>query len=327
MKNPIDVLLDKSKDWILLPRASSVAEQAVAFLRETFQIEAGILSYGRRPRKSGPDYLRRSKRWYKSWGFETSQPEIQGAIEQSAPFSENAAKRQWFRAEEVPLVWRGILKDNQVQQVGIWLVNLDMSPVGLFVLALKKNRSVSEREAIARCMAHITVVLELVVTRRLSEELSIRDPLTRVLNRRGLLSEFDKLTAQQTPSTVVVVDLDGFKQFNDEQGHIAGDETLLRVADVLEDHTAKANGICSRFGGDEFVIVYRHATEDVDLTAQRVVDKLLDVKVSASAGGAVFRVDGYDFDTCYRIADTRLYEMKKQKKRGIGRPDNGGYGF
>jgi diguanylate cyclase (GGDEF)-like protein len=171
-------------------------------------------------------------------------------------------------------------------------------------------------------MAHITVVLELVVTRRVSEELSIRDPLTRMLNRRGLLSAFDNLTDQQTPFTVVVVDLDGFKRFNDEYGHIAGDETLLRVADVLQDHTEETNGICSRFGGDEFVIVYRHATSDINLAAQRVVDKLLDVNISASVGCAVFSIDGTDFDTCYRIADTRLYEMKKRKKHEISPTDN-----
>lgn len=313
LKNPMDELLDKSKDWILLPRASSVAEEAVSFLRSAFEIEAGFLSYGRRPRENGADYLRGSKRWFKSWGLDTPQGEIQRAIRQSEEFAGYVTERQWFSVDELPTVWKGLLDHDRVRQVGVWMVNLDKMPVGLFVLALKGHREHSAREIISRCMAHICVVLELVVTRRLAEELSLRDPLTQTLNRRGFLLQFDSLTAQQVPLTVVVVDLDDFKMFNDKHGHIAGDEILIGVADVLYEHAQQSSGLCARFGGDEFVIAYRYATQDPQRVAQEVAERIMTVGVKASAGCAVLGSEGDDFDTCYRIADRRLYEMKKHK--------------
>lgn len=87
------------------------------------------------------------------------------------------------------------------------------------------------------------------------EEISLRDPLTGVLNRRGLEKRVKSLrTDAQGMLFVIFVDLDGLKHINDTYGHAAGDEAIQVVADILR-HCSRADDIIARMGGDEFVCV------------------------------------------------------------------------
>lgn len=135
-------------------------------------------------------------------------------------------------------------------------------------------------------------------------------PLVKCANRRGLYAEFDRLVSSREVLTLVIVDLDQFKQYNDREGHAAGDKMLALVGDVLLHHAEQYGGICARMGGDEFAIVSHYTVENVQEAARRVRGWLLDVGVKASAGCSVFGRDGNDFDTCYRVADARLYAAK-----------------
>lgn len=314
MNNPLDELFDFSREWVLLPRTSHVALAAISFLQRTFQIDAGFVNYGRNPRTNGADYLLETKRWFTSWGFDTPEMELKRAIGATLAFTEEVRQRQWFSPSELPPVWQEIAKQNGIEQVGIWVVNFQREPVGLFVLARKSKQHVDDSQLISWCMAHIAVVLDVVITRRLAEELSIRDPLTASLNRRGLLSEFDRLANGERLLTLAVIDLDGFKQYNDRHGHVAGDALFTTVADVLSRHAEAYQGVCARMGGDEFVIVAHYVVHDPQRAAAAIAGWLLEAGVLASVGCAVLGVDGDNFDTCYRVADLRLYEMKSQTR-------------
>jgi len=91
------------------------------------------------------------------------------------------------------------------------------------------------------------------------EVLSYRDSLTNVANRRMFDTlypvEWAKARATGEPLSVVVVDIDYFKQYNDHYGHVQGDECLRRVAHALDAGASRSRDLCARFGGEEFVLL------------------------------------------------------------------------
>lgn len=97
------------------------------------------------------------------------------------------------------------------------------------------------------------------VLRRLTDELrtlATHDPLTRLLNRRGLVDGLDSHFRSRTTGTayVLIVDIDHFKRINDTYGHKAGDQVLVHVANALSNTSRKGDLIC-RLGGEEFALI------------------------------------------------------------------------
>lgn len=313
LNTPLDELLDASREWALLPRTSDVALAALQFLRRTFTIDAGLVTYERKPLTEGADYIRTPKRWFSSWGLQTPERDLRNAVSASKHFTSELRYRQWFNASDLPPVWQDINHRNNIQQVGIWTVNFQRDPVGLFVLARTATGLPDDSQTISRCMAHIALLMEMVITRRFAEELSLRDPLTGLLNRRGLIAQFSQLAAKNEPLTLAVIDLDSFKQFNDQNGHVAGDSLLTKAGDMLHEKAEIYHGVCARIGGDEFLVAAHYTVKDVHLAAEMVCRWLAEIGVYASVGCSVLGVDGDDFDGCYRTADLRLYDMKAQQ--------------
>jgi diguanylate cyclase (GGDEF)-like protein/PAS domain S-box-containing protein len=91
------------------------------------------------------------------------------------------------------------------------------------------------------------------------EELSFQDGLTRVANRRMFDSimevEWTNARRNRQPLSLILLDIDYFKQYNDHYGHIQGDECLKQVATILSTAGTRANDFFARFGGEEFVLV------------------------------------------------------------------------
>ncbi|MDR6322177.1 GGDEF domain-containing protein [Actinoplanes couchii] len=134
--------------------------------------------------------------------------------------------------------------------------------------------------------------------RRMLTRLARVDVLTGVLNRRGFTELFTR-----TPKSLMVLDLNGFKQLNDTHGHAAGDELLTWVATTLASY-----GEVGRLGGDEFVVL----TADPDPEGIR---EALAARTGVSVGVAAPGVDGDDFDSLYAVADARLYQEKPVRTR------------
>ncbi|HSX56279.1 MAG TPA: diguanylate cyclase [Sphingomonas sp.] len=144
------------------------------------------------------------------------------------------------------------------------------------------------------------------VARRLADT----DPLTGLLNRRSFLAQAIGRSGVQT---LLILDLDHFKQVNDTLGHDGGDEVLRVVARTLRG-IAPTNALIARFGGEEFAIVTAMG-EPVDantiLTRLRATRMPFDLRVTASIGAATGPLASEsDWKSLYRAADTALFSAK-----------------
>ncbi len=96
------------------------------------------------------------------------------------------------------------------------------------------------------------------------ELLSKQDGLTSIFNRRAFEERFsielERATRQKYPLMLASIDIDNFKEFNDEHGHQEGDKVLISLADIMKDCTRESVDMCFRLGGDEFAVLLPQAT-------------------------------------------------------------------
>ncbi len=159
-------------------------------------------------------------------------------------------------------------------------------------------------------------------------QLSLRDPLTGLANRRFLNENEKHLIAGARRSgkqmAVLAVDLDDFKAVNDRYGHAAGDAVLLTAAQRMK-QLLRESDVIARFGGDEFVIVLAQvdSAEAAREAASRVVNSLCQpiplasggtARIGASVGIALCCEDGETLDTLLKKADAALYAAKRDGK-------------
>jgi ribonuclease P protein subunit RPR2 len=171
------------------------------------------------------------------------------------------------------------------------------------------------REAAFANMA--ATVLGLVDHAAAQEEEARRDVLTRLPNRRAFEEELDALLRDRSLEAEVgvsVIDLDGFKRINDEEGHPKGDEVLRRVARAMLAE-ARAGETVFRLGGDEFVLVVRGGSTAAATAVARIRSTLRTVTVPSplptfSAGIASAPKDGRSRDDLVKRADAALYAAK-----------------
>lgn len=160
-------------------------------------------------------------------------------------------------------------------------------------------------------------------------ELSLLDPLTQLLNRRGLDRALasDKNDALNQYSALMLLDLDGFKDVNDTHGHECGDKVLIEVSQRLQS-IIRDRDIACRLGGDEFVLVFKNMSPSEDLIIEKVdniCQKILaivpepirmegvEVAVGVSMGVSVFTPQN-QLDDVLSQADIAMYSVKKSGK-------------
>lgn len=157
------------------------------------------------------------------------------------------------------------------------------------------------------------------------EELSNLDPLTGISNRRHFQNGYDshlkRGSFDKQVMTFIVCDLDDFKQFNDANGHVSGDEALVAVAEALTSCIRGSLDLVARFGGEEFVMLLpgmdREAATHI---AERILTKVRELRIGGqeitlSMGICTFEVSAnFNPDDPYREADKALYIAKQQGK-------------
>lgn len=168
---------------------------------------------------------------------------------------------------------------------------------------------------------------------------AMHDALTRLPNRRAFDRRLRKLAARRArPASLLFVDLDGFKQLNDTLGHEAGDAALVRVAEALRAAVPLDEGLCCRWGGDEFAVLLPRADRRrAEQVAARLEEALRGVEIRREGRGA-FRVRGSvgiatvqggercGRDRLLRVADDALADIKRARRSPgacvTARPDN-----
>jgi len=153
------------------------------------------------------------------------------------------------------------------------------------------------------------------------QQQSITDGLTGIKTRRffweAASSEWRRASRSGRPFSVVLIDLDKFKEVNDGLGHLEGDLVLARVGRLLEQKCRQSN-VVARYGGDEFIILMPETSvEQAQALAERLrhwmaTDPMLsEHKITGSFGVASFPVHGFSAEDIIRIADAGMYVSKR----------------
>lgn len=163
------------------------------------------------------------------------------------------------------------------------------------------------------------------------EELAMKDPLTGLSNRRAfeffLSSEIRSSIRNQTPIGLVLIDVDYFKNYNDEFGHAAGDQCLINVGQILLAHARRPSDHSARIGGDEFALILGNSPlEIVRQIAESILKSINDLKmlfgdskqVSVSIGLlSVIPHKNITEDFLFKEADKALYCAKSAGRNQI----------
>ncbi|MDM7861564.1 diguanylate cyclase [Alteromonas sp. ASW11-36] len=173
---------------------------------------------------------------------------------------------------------------------------------------------------------------ELSEANRELEQLSAMDPLTGIPNRRHfdkrLLAESRRSRREQTSLAIAMLDIDHFKQVNDQYGHISGDQCLQQVAKILTDALKRPTDEVCRFGGEEFAFILPNTDvlgatqllENIRLTVEaseiETDEHTFKVTLSAGVTATTMRREGEELQLL-EFADSLLYEAKKNGRNCV----------
>lgn len=152
--------------------------------------------------------------------------------------------------------------------------------------------------------------------------LSATDPLTELLNRRALQNAVEEELKKKATGYFIFIDIDNFKTYNDTYGHNNGDLCLKHCARIMK-KCFPEDSILGRYGGDEFVVCLKGATQEKTHAYMLEFQSCLTpltlstgevAELSVSAGGAAYPDQGEDFVSLCRSADAALYEVKQNGK-------------
>lgn len=148
--------------------------------------------------------------------------------------------------------------------------------------------------------------------------LSITDSLTGLFNQRHfnyrIREEVKRAKRQRKELSLILLDLDNFKEFNDSHGHLAGDDLLAEVGKIILSNIREDVDIAFRYGGDEFAVILVEADQNIALNIKSRLSKGFEKngKISASIGFVTYS-KGDQVKDLIALADRNLYRVKKAK--------------
>jgi diguanylate cyclase (GGDEF)-like protein len=221
---------------------------------------------------------------------------------------------------------------SRLQSVLVAPLTADNGTVGALAVyhAQRRHHTADHSRLLARVAEHAANVIANALVFEQAQEQLLTDVLTGLPNRRHLERHLAEQVARVQRHggqfSVLVLDMDGFKQINDEFGHQAGDSALKEVAQVLRG-SLRPYDVCARFAGDEFVLVIaecdRVQAERRRLDLQQAIASLWVeplpgriVPLSISVGAATYPDEAGTAEDAIRVADQRMYQDKADRKRG-----------
>lgn len=184
----------------------------------------------------------------------------------------------------------------------------------------------SDLEVLKILASFISVALENASLYEKVEKMAITDPLTGAYNHRVLQDEIKHLLKEKRRFSILFIDLDNFKAFNDSLGHITGDKILKEVVRIVGKEIKKRDTLI-RYGGDEFVVVMPEVSkEEAKKVGEKIKEgikkarkiksyaKKVGIPLTASMGVVSHPDDGKELKTLMRKVDDALYRAKKLGK-------------
>jgi diguanylate cyclase (GGDEF)-like protein len=190
-----------------------------------------------------------------------------------------------------------------------------------------------EEKRLLKMIADLTAVaLTLVTHMRSTEETANVDGLTGTYNKRffqkRLGDELHKAEQEQYPVSLLLLDIDHFKNYNDRNGHLEGDEVLKKVGQILKG-SVREDDIAARYGGEEFVVLFPGAPKDLALRLAEGLRRAIEAHpfphaarqpegaLTISGGVATFPQDSRNGVDLIRCADQALYDAKAAGRNKI----------
>lgn len=217
-------------------------------------------------------------------------------------------------------------------------IRLSDDIIGVLNLSDKQNQRIfteADLKLLITFTDHASIMIERAVSIERAdflEQLSITDHLTGLYNRRFLKRRMEEELArsvrQSLSLTVILIDLDHFKIYNDICGHLAGDKALKKTARILTD-TARQMDVVTRFGGEEFCIILPGTSKKESIfVAERIrreieneefahEESLPQGRLTASIGVASFPEDGNTEAALIKAADVALYRAKSEGRNRV----------
>ena len=198
----------------------------------------------------------------------------------------------------------------------------------------EKEKSAAAKESIERLNQRINLVekkaQQISVKAREYQKAAMRDGLTGLFTRGAfdvkIKETFENYMTQKKGFSIIMFDVDKFKEINDKLGHIAGDKVLKKISECLEE-SFRRDDFIARYGGDEFIVIIEDMTDDMarqkievfnkNLKKRRFVSKKHgEIDLSVSAGAAKI-MENDTVESLIDRADKIMYELKESWKRGI----------
>jgi len=240
---------------------------------------------------------------------------------------------------------KDFLKLNPEEIIGKSLGDVCKTLNEIFITKIKRMKTPFEIKAEIKCTckdfwANIVVnrvkdtyilliddVTEEVLKEQKLKELAAKDPLTGLFNKISFWAHLEEKVkeAEKTHSSfsVLVIDMDNFKEVNDNYGHDFGDKVLKKIAEVLK-KSFRSKDIIARYGGDEFCVILTDVDKELaQILANRFIKNLENMKIKApdgkeitlraSFGIASYPIEATDPRELFRIADRKMYKCKSDK--------------
>jgi diguanylate cyclase (GGDEF)-like protein len=198
-------------------------------------------------------------------------------------------------------------------------------PSGVLVVGLNEPRELHEweRETLGLIAGHTATALGNLRTFQQVESLSVTDDLTRVYNYRfmkaALRREVERSSRFGQVFSVLMLDVDRLKEFNEKHGHLEGSDLLRRLAAILS-RSSRAIDLVSKYGGDEFLLILPQTNvEGAVVMGRRICNAVAETAfpfcrpgdITVSIGVASFPQHGASMETLLAAADETLFEAKR----------------
>lgn len=221
---------------------------------------------------------------------------------------------------QIPIIFITAKSDSHSEELGLQIGAIDYIAKPFSIPVVR-----------ARVRNHI----QLKQRAELLEELALLDPLTHLANRRQLdmtlTEEWKRTQRADLPLSVLMVDIDHFKPYNDHYGHGAGDDCLRRVAATIKASQTRPGDLVARFGGEEFIIILPNTpAEGARMIADRLRQRVeaLHIPHAHSSAGPFVSIsvgcatsyparDAIGPDELVQAADHQLYQAKEHGRNQV----------